>query len=652
VSELLDQFLVEGRELIEQATDDLLALERDPADTARLDGAFRAVHTLKGSVALFDFAPMERALHAAEDLLDAVRGGHVAAERGVLDPLLKLIGASEGWIEAIARTGGLPEDASARGRGLEEALRAALGGSPLPGTTPAVRNGTEWLPDLVAAEARAVAAAQAEGKRLTAVRYVPSPDCFFLGDDPMALVRAVPDLVAVRLSPREPWPEGGPEPFACNLVIELLTTAGEPEVRQTFRFVADQVDSGTVPPPGRAPEAPPADARAANGFARSLRVDAGRVDALVDLAGELIVAKNGLAHLVARAGEADPRLARALAESQAGIERLAEGLHRAAMGLRMTPLSRAFRRLPRLVREAAAALGKEVALEIRGEAVEADRAVVDGLFDPLLHLLRNAVDHGIEDLAARVAAGKPATGRITIEASREADGFAVTVTDDGRGLDPGQIRRVARERRVLPDAAIDAMDDDAAAQLVFQPGFSTAASVTALSGRGVGMDAVRAGVERLGGRIAMTNRPGAGLVVRLMLPQGATVTTVLMVRLGAETFGVQVEAIRETVRVPSDRILPLRDAEAFVLRDRTVPLLRLAGLLGLPTTARGAAVRVIVLGSRSGTVGVEVDGFAGQSDVLLRPLSGLLSGMPGMLGTALLGDGRVLMVLDLPELIG
>lgn len=652
MSELLDQFLVEGRELIEQATDDLLALERDPADAARLDGAFRAVHTLKGSVALFDFAPMERALHAAEDLLDAVRGGQVAVGRGVLDPLLDLIGASEAWIEAIARTGGLPEDAAARGRGLEEALRAALGGTPLPRPTPEVRHGTEWLPALIAAEARAVAAAQAAGKGLTAVRYVPSPDCFFLGDDPMALVRSVPDLVAMRLSPREPWPEGGPDPFACNLVIELLTTAGEPEVRQVFRFVTDQVASATVPPPGGAPEAPPAGAGPATGSARSVRVDAARVDALVDLAAELIVAKNGLAHLVARAGEADPRLARALAESQAGIERLAEGLHRAAMGLRMTPLSRAFRRLPRLVRDAAAALGKEVALEIRGEAVEADRAVVDGLFDPLLHLLRNAVDHGIEDPPARVASGKPTTGRITVEASRAADGFAVTVTDDGRGLDPGQIRHAARERRLLPDAAIDALDDEAAAQLVFQPGFSTAAAVTALSGRGVGMDAVRAAVERLGGRIALTNRPGAGLAVRLMLPQGATVTTVLMVRLGAETFGVQVEAIRETVRVPSDRILPLRDAEAFVLRDRTVPLLRLAGLLGLPATARGAAVRVLVLRSRSGTVGVEVDGFEGQSDVLLRPLSGLLSGMPGMLGTALMGDGRVLMILDLAELIG
>lgn len=650
MKELVDQFIIEGRELIEQATDDLLALERNPSDAARLDGAFRAVHTLKGSVALFGFAPMERALHAAEDLLDAVRAGLLAAGRDVLDPLLDLFGASEAWIEAIARTGDLPAEAARRGRGLEEALRAALGGAPTQEPKPEPPAGTDWLPGLIAAEADAVASARADGRALTALRYVPSADCFFLGDDPMALVRAVPQLVALRLSPREPWPASGPDPFACNLVIELLTTAAEAELRQLFRFVADQVVTASIP------ATEPAEERAEEMGAtpnatRSLRVDAARVDTLVDLAGELIVAKNALAHLLGRAGEADPRLARALAESQAGIERLADRLHRAAMGLRLTPLSQVFRRLPRLVRDTAASLGKEVALEIRGEAVEADRAIVDGLFDPLLHLLRNAVDHGIEDPVAREAAGKPATGRIVIEASREADGIALTVTDDGRGLDPGRIRRTARDRRLLPDAVIEAMNDETAAQLIFQPGFSTAAAVSSISGRGVGMDAVRAAVEALGGRIALTNRPGAGLVVRLVLPQGATLATILTVRLGADIFGVPVEAVRETVRVPADRVLPLRDAEAFVLRDRTVPLLSLAGLLGLPATARGSMVRALVVNTSAGAVGVEVDGLAGQADLLLRPLSGLLGGLPGMLGTALPGDGRVLMILDLPELL-
>ncbi|WP_426959530.1 chemotaxis protein CheA [Muricoccus radiodurans] len=646
MSELLDQFLVEGRELIQQATEELLALERDPADAARLHAAFRAVHTLKGSVALFDLAPMERALHAAEDLLDALRGGRAEVGPGAIEPLLALIGVSEAWMEAIARTGGLPEEAPERARALEAALRGALTGERAPPPDPAAI--PDWLPALVAGEAAAVAAAQAAGRPVTALRYVPVPDCFFLGDDPMALVRAVPELIALRVAPREPWPAEEPDPFACNLVIELLSAAAEADLRPVFRFVADQVAFAAVPPPApvRTEAAPVA------GAARSLRVDVARVDALMDLVGELIVAKNGLVHLVAEAGGAEPRLARALAESGAGIERLAEAMHRAVMDLRMVPLSRTFRRLPRLVREAAAGLGKTVALEIRGEAVEADRAIVDGLFDPLLHLLRNAVDHGIEDPAGRAAAGKPATGRITLEARREGEGIAVEVTDDGRGIDPVRIRQAARTRGLMPEASLAALDDAAAVQLVFHPGFSTAASVTALSGRGVGMDAVRAAVEGLGGRASLTGRPGSGATVRLLLPQGAAVTTVLMVRQGGETYGVPVEGVAETARVPADRILPLRDGEAFVLRDRTVPLLRLSALLDLPAAPRGGVARVLVLGAGAGRIGVEVDGFAGRADVLLRPLAGLLAGTPGVTGTALLGDGRVLMVLDLPGLIG
>ncbi|SHK06494.1 two-component system, chemotaxis family, sensor kinase CheA [Roseomonas rosea] len=664
MSELLEQFLIEGRELAQQATEDLLALERDPADAARLDSAFRAVHTLKGSVALFDLQPMQRALHAAEDLLDAVRAGRLGVGRGVIDALLDCIGASEAWIEALARTGTLPADAPGRGRGLEEALRAPLqedsGAQPASAEPP---SDASWAIALAAAEAPAVAAAHAAGQEVTALRYVPAADCFFLGDDPMALLRAVPEMIALRLGARQPWPDGAAmDPFACNLVIELLSTAGEAELRQAFRFVADQIATAAIAPsaPASAPASASEEASAPGGApglgGRSLRVDAARIDALMDLVGEMIVAKNGLAHLVAQVvaqlGEADPRLARALGESQAGIEALAEQMHRTVLGVRMTPLARSFNRLPRLVRDAAAELGKTVVLDIRGEAVEADKAIVDGLFDPLLHLLRNAVDHGIEPPEARAGAGKPAAGRITLEARREGEGILVEVADDGRGIDPARIRQAAKARGLMPEAAIDALGDEEAVQLVFRPGFSTASAVTSLSGRGVGMDAVRAAVEALGGRVSLASRPGAGSTIRLLLPQGAAVTTVLLVRLGGEVFGLPSDAVAETARIPAGRILPLRQGEAFVLRDRTVPLVRLSALLDLPGTPRGEMVRMAVVGSGAARVGVEVDGFAGRADVLLRPLPGLLSGMPGLLGTALMGDGQVLMVLDMPGLIG
>ncbi|WP_458095924.1 chemotaxis protein CheA [Roseomonas sp. WA12] len=647
MNELLEVFLAEARELLQASSDSLLALERDPSSAAHLDAAFRAVHTLKGSVALFDLAPLGAALHAGEDLLDAMRTGLLAPGRASLDALLGLVSAAESWIEIFATAGALPAGAAVQGDALEAALRAPLltgTAAPAPPPEPAA---ADWLPALLTREATSIAAAHAAGQSLTALRYVPAPDCFFLGDDPMALIRALPGLSALHIAAREPWPAEGPDPFTCNLLIEAASTAAEADLRRALRFVADQVAFAAVRPPAvPSPAASPA---------RSLRVDAARVDALADMAGELIVARNALAHLVARitdGGEAaDPALARALADSAAGIGRLAATIHRGALGLRLVPLGRAFSRLPRLARETAARLGKEITFTMQGETVEADRAVVDGLSEPLLHLLRNAIDHGIEDPAAREAAGKPRAGRVTLLARREGEGILVELRDDGRGLDPARLREAARARLMMEPAAIDALDDAAALDLVFRAGLSTAESVTDISGRGVGMDAVRAAVEALGGRASATGAPGAGTAIRLLLPAGAAVTTVLAVRAGGESFGIPAELVAETARIPADNVLPLGLGEAFVLRGRTLPLLRLSALLDLPEAPRGTALRAVVTEGAAGRAALEVDGFEGRLDLLLRPPEGLLRGLPGLLGTALRGDGRVMMVLDLPGLL-
>jgi two-component system chemotaxis sensor kinase CheA len=651
MDELLEQFLIEGREQVQQASEDLMALERDGADAARIDSAFRAVHTLKGGVALFDFPPMAQALHRAEDLLSALRDGRAAVSRPVIDALLDCIGLCEAWLASIGRDGALPDDAALQGGRVEAALRLAL--APGAQDAPAAQGaagGTAggWMEALLARRRDAVARARAAGQAILALRYTPGADCFFLGDDPMALARAIPQLIGLHVAPREPWPDGAPDPFACNLVIEALSTAPAEEIRGIFRFVPDQLVLAEVAPP-----AAPAEAAAPATASRSLRVDVDRIDALVDIVGELMVAKNGLADLASRAGAIDPALMRALGVHQAEMDRLVGGMHRAVMAVRMTPLSQTFRRFPRLVRDTAARLGKEVAFELQGEEVEADKSVADGLFEPLLHLLRNALDHGVESPAARREAGKPPAGRIALRAGRQGDQIVITVTDDGAGLDPAKLRRVAGLRGLRSQAELDALDDAGALDLIFVPGFSTAAAVGAVSGRGVGMDAVRAAVAGLGGRVTVLSTPGAGATVRLALPRAVIVNTVLTVRVGEEAFGVPIEAVAETTQVPAGRILPVGSGEAFVLRDRTLPLLRLAELLGLPPGPRPpGGVKVLVVASGAQRVGIEVDGFAGRSDVLLRPMAGLLAGTLGVLGTVLRGDGRLLLVLDLPELIG
>ena len=652
MDELIEQFLIEGRELVQQASDDLLALEDGhPSDAGRIDSAFRAVHTLKGSVGFFDFGPMGELLHGAEDLLGAVRGGRLTADKAIVDVLLDCIGASDAWIDTIERTGGLPPDADALGRSLRAAMVPYLGGS-RQGEMSAPEANRDWVASLIARNRDVVD--EAEGRTFVAVRYMPSADCFFLGDDPLALLRSISGLIALEIGGRDPWSAENFDPFVCNLVFEALTQAPAEDVRRIFRFMPDQVivvETQQDAPGTEAPDSPVAEG-GRDGAVRTLRVDIAKIDMVADIAGELVVAKNGLAHLAQQAAESDPKLGRALNANQANIDRLVGDMHRAVMTMRMIPLARTFQRFPRVVRDIAGKLGKNIAFSITGDGVEADKSIVDGIFEPLLHVLRNAVDHGIEGAETRTKMQKPAEGHIRLEVRRFGDQIVISVADDGAGVDLDKVRQLAKSRKLMGASAIEALDDAAALDLIFAPGFSTASAITDVSGRGVGMDAVRNAVETLGGRVLLSSKSGAGTTIQLVLPQALVVNTIMTVRVGNERFGVPIEAVQETIRIAADRIVPIREGEAFVVRNRTLPLMRLADLLDLPRAPRPDDIRVLIASAGDERVGIEVDGFAERFDVVLRPMQGLLAGMPGVLGTALLGDGQVLMVLDLPELIG
>ena len=646
MDELLEQFLIEAPELVQQASDDLLALEDDPANSSRVDSAFRAVHTLKGSVALFDFAPMAQALHAAEGLLDDVRAARLADNRPVMGALLECIGACDRWVKSIAAIGSLPIDAEAEARRLTNTL-TSLSRSGATADVPSIDK--NWVSSMFACDAQVMRAIQG-GRAITSIRYAPNTDCFFHGDDPLARVRCIPELIGLRIEGSRPWATESFDPYSCNLLIYALSTAPVRDIREIFGMVGDQA---VIVDATSSEETRPAAIDAGDAAAsRTLRVNSGQIDALVDLVGEMIVAKNGIAHLATQMGAVAPQLARQLATRQAEMDRLVGDMHRALMNVRMVPLARTFRRFPRLIRDLALKLGKNVILEMKGEDVEADKAIVDGVFDPLLHVLRNAVDHGIEMPETRRRSGKPPNGRVLLEAERRRDQILISVVDDGGGIDVARIRQAAKAAGVVSSETIDALDDVAAIDLIFSPGLSTASAVTEISGRGVGMDVARTAIEALGGRITINNAAEGGAVARIALPQAVVMTTVMTVAVGEEHFGVPMDAVQETVRVPTGRITAIRSGSAFVLRDRTIPFVRLCDLLKLPNTApQGNDAKVLVTSVGGQSVGVAVSGFAERIDVLLRPMSGLLAGMPGMLGTALLGDGRVLVVLDLPELL-
>jgi two-component system chemotaxis sensor kinase CheA len=398
------------------------------------------------------------------------------------------------------------------------------------------------------------------------------------------------------------------------------------------------------------------DAVVSGGGAKSLRVDQAKIDRLMNLIGEMVVSKNALPYLAQRAEEqfGVRELAREIKAQYAVINRIAEEMQDAIMQVRMLPVSFVFQRFPRLVRDISRKLAKEVELVLEGEDTEADKNIIESLADPLIHIVRNSLDHGLETPAVRRAAGKPAVGRLTIRALQEGDRVLIDIIDDGRGIDPAIIKRKAYEKGLIDEAVLERISDREAINLVFAAGFSTVDVVSDLSGRGVGMDVVRTAVEKVNGTILLESEVGKGTRLRITLPLSMAVTQVMIVESDGQTFGVPMDHVVETVRVPRLAIRRIKQSQTIVLRGSIVPLRSLNTLLGLSQPALSndddeMAVLVVRVGGES--VGLIVDDFRETAEIIQKPLSGVLAGLSAYSGSALMGDGSVLMVLNVREIV-
>ncbi len=389
---------------------------------------------------------------------------------------------------------------------------------------------------------------------------------------------------------------------------------------------------------------------------KSLKVDQAKIDRLMNLIGEMVVAKNALPYLAGRAEAVFGvrELSRDIKGHYAVINRIAEEMQDAIMQVRMMPVSFVFQRFPRLVRDLSRKLGKEVNLVLEGEETEADKNIIEALGDPLMHIVRNSLDHGIELPEVRRAAGKPAAGTLTLRAAQESDRVVIVIQDDGKGIDPDVIKRKAYTKGLIDEATLERIGDQEAVNLVFAAGFSTAEQVSDLSGRGVGMDVVRTAVDKVNGTLALTSERGRGTHLSLSLPLSMAVTNVMIVVSDGQRFGIPMDSVVETVRVPRAAIRTIKRSLATVLRGRIVPLKSINGLLGLDVAPKAnaddeLAVLVVRLGHES--VGLLVDDFRETLDIILKPMTGVLAGIPAYAGSALMGDGSVLMVLNVKELL-
>jgi two-component system chemotaxis sensor kinase CheA len=404
-----------------------------------------------------------------------------------------------------------------------------------------------------------------------------------------------------------------------------------------------------------APNAEPAAALSVGTTAatvRSLRVTVERIDALVNLVGELSIAKNALAHAaaLARGGTTPASLAIVLEEQQSRLERLVTQLQHSVMSIRVLPMRQVFQRFQRLVRDLADETGKSVSLVTEGDETEADKNIVEAIFEPIMHVVRNAIDHGIEPVAERSMAGKPAQATITMRAAKLGDSIIVEVEDDGRGVDLARVREIASERGLT--AGMESISDVDTLELLFRPGFSTSETVNTVSGRGVGMDAVRSAVQALGGSVDIESKAGQGTIVTFTLPYSILMTSLVTVEAAGQIFGIALDRVIETRRVVPSDISTVGAARMFVHRGHAIPLVDLAATVG-GSISRSVAdeIQVVVAVIEKTMCGIEVDRVGEKMDILMRPVEGMLAGLQGIAGVTILGDGRVMLVLDLEAML-
>lgn len=424
------------------------------------------------------------------------------------------------------------------------------------------------------------------------------------------------------------------------------------EARQaanTSESTADSPESNAVNCQGDSPQPAKAERQAV----KMLKVDQTKIDYLMDIVGELTVAKNSLPYLAKQAEEegGSRKLSKQIKAHFSIVNRLTESLQSAVLQIRMVPVSHVFQRYPRLVRDLARKLDKKIELCMQGEDTEFDKNLIESLSEPLIHLLRNSIDHGIESPSERLEAGKSETGRIDLIATPLDDSVIIEIRDDGKGIDPHKIKLLAFQKGVISEAQLESLDDNEALQLVFAAGFSTSEQVSDLSGRGVGMDAVKTMVSQAGGSIEMKSEVGVGTTFKLLLPQTMSVNRVMMFEVNDQMFGVGMDSVVETVKVPTSDIQRIRNEHVLVIREKLIPVCNLREALGFDEAQDKEEQSILVVSTPQGEFGLVIDKFHEGIDVIQKPLEGVLAGYAHFSGTALLGDGRVLLIINVQEVL-
>jgi two-component system chemotaxis sensor kinase CheA len=632
-------FFEESREGLDTMESGLLGMEAGRSDADTINAIFRAAHSIKGGAGTFGFRFISDFTHVMETLLDEARAGKRHLDSAAVSVLLTSVDVLRGMLD-YAENGGALDQPSIDASKAE--LDALLSGVP-------------------AAAPVAAAKPKAEGPESWRISFRPFPSLFLSGNDPLRMLRELDELGARDIACfDDALPAfGALDPVNAYLgwSFELPGSVKRAAIDDVFAWVEDQCDLVIeAVEPEAAPE-PPADAPAvvdagdahvpaAGGSAAesSIRVGVNKVDALINLVGELVITQ---AMIQQRTENLDPVQFEGLLAAIGQLERNSRDLQEAVMSVRMLPVDFAFSRFPRMVRDLANRLGKKVRLVTRGEQTELDKGVIEKIVDPLVHLIRNSIDHGLELPDDRRAAGKDETGTIALSAVHQGGHIVIEVTDDGRGLNRDKILQKAAERS-LPVA--ENPTDAQVWELIFHPGFSTADKLTDVSGRGVGMDVVRKNIQALGGSVDIRSETGKGSTMTIRLPLTLAILDGMTVAVGSEVFVLPLNVVVESLQPGGDDVRTIGGGDRVLrLREDYIPMLNLAeqyGMGGSVAAILDTPPIAVVVESERGRIALEVDELLGQQQVVIKNLETNYRKVPGVSGATILGDGRVALIVD------
>ena len=646
--EILQDFIVEAGEIIENLNEQLVQIEKTPDDKDLLNAIFRGFHTVKGGAGFLQLSTLVEVCHAAESLFDELRNGRISMSPDLMDAVLQAYDEITTMFDCV-KNGDIPGEAPSE---LIDRLHALAQGTaapapaavkeepkPEPKVEPVVEEKAEAqddssIDDITEEEFEALLD-QLHGKG-----HAPGADDAkdSNGDVTDADFDKMLENVEEQTHAKEKQ----------RKAHELKVASGEDYNK------ANEAAKATPAPKAEAPKAPAkSDAKGAEGKSAAeadttVRVDTKVLDDIMNLVGELVLVRNRLVNMASR--RADQEMSKAISN----LDVVTGELQNSVMKTRMQPVKKVFGRFPRVVRDLARKLGKKIELRMEGEDTELDKNLVDALADPMIHMVRNCCDHGIESPAERVAAGKDETGVVTLSASQQGDHILLKISDDGQGMDPDKLRQVAVDKGLMDEAAADRLSDADALNLIFAPGFSTNKEVTDISGRGVGMDVVKTNISKLNGIVHVVSTYGKGTTIEIKVPLTLAILPTLMISVSHRTFALPLTSISEIFYLDLDSMRNVDGLNTIVIRDKAIPLFFLKQWfegVSIQEYMKSKAHIVLVQVSAAQLVGFVVDELLGQEEVVIKPLDDVLRHTPGMAGATVTSDGGIALILDIPGLM-